>query len=53
MSGKYGCPWTNITCIQGCGCCRNCNESERDYCDSVCGIYRDNKNKPELNENED
>lgn len=49
MAGKYGCPWTNIMCFQGCGCCNFCNENKRNHCNSVCGIYRDNKNKPELN----
>jgi hypothetical protein len=47
MAGKYGCPWTNIICFQGCGCCKDCKEEIRDRCDCVCGIYRNHKNDPE------
>lgn len=48
MSGKYGCPWTNIMCIQGCGCCRDCNPDKKDRCNEICGIYRNYKNEPEM-----
>lgn len=54
MSGKYGCPWTNIMCIQSCGCCRDCSSVKKGRSpDCVCGIYRNHKNDPEIEEMEE
>jgi len=46
MAGMYGCPWTNIVCIQACGkgCCKNCN----DRCPAMCGVYLHNVGKIEI-----
>lgn len=51
MAGKYGCPWTNIICIQSCGCCKNCkkaNESKYSSPECACGIWRNHRNEPEI-----
>jgi len=50
MAGKYGCPWTNIMCVQSCGCCKDCCYDTRNSCNEVCGIYKNNKDKSEKEE---
>lgn len=35
--------YKNMFCSQSCGCCINCDEKED--CDSLCGIYKANKDK--------
>ena len=35
--------YKNLMCQQSCGCCGHCNR--KDTCDSLCGIYRENKDK--------
>ena len=35
--------YKNLFCSQSCGCCINCKE--KDFCNTVCGIYRENKDK--------
>lgn len=58
MAGKYGCPWTNIMCIQSCGCCRDCekaNSEDAKYSppSCACEIFKNNKNKPEIEDKND
>ena len=33
----------NIMCSQSCGCCGHC--SKKDTCNSLCGMYKENRDK--------
>lgn len=44
MAGKYGCPWSNMFCLQKCGCCRDC----KNQCPALCGVFVHNFDKPEI-----
>ncbi|URZ05876.1 hypothetical protein [Clostridium felsineum] len=35
--------YKNLFCYQGCGCCGYCDN--KDSCETVCGIYKENKDK--------